>query len=197
MLVCSPNMHVICWSKNRDFSEFPLFNTPRPTRRRHFEFIFFDENKWAPICRRHFKFCFLRRKCWILVQNSLKCVRRGSVYNKPVLVQIIAWCWTGDMPLSESIWTPGLLAYKCVTRPRWVKSSLVTDPGPRFNIKMLSYQYRKSHCGDKTVVRSSYLHNGISYTGKMSSLYWIRALVVKSVVPVYATRVTVMFHGSN
>ena len=48
------------------------------------------------------------------------------------------------------------------------------NPGPCFNIKMSSYQYRKSHCGDKTVVRSSYLHNGISYTGKMS-LYWIRA----------------------
>ena len=44
-------------------------------------------------------------------------------------------------------------------------------PGPRFNIKM-SYQYRKSHCGDKTVVRSSYLRNGISYTGKIASLYW-------------------------
>ena len=42
-------------------------------------------------------------------------------------------------------------------------------------IRMSSYQYRKSHCGDKTVVRSSYLHNGISYTGKMTSLYWIRA----------------------
>ena len=39
-------------------------------------------------------------------------------------------------------------------------------PGPQFNIKMLSYQYRKSHCGDKTIIRSSYLHNGISYTGK-------------------------------
>ena len=49
--------------------------------------------------------------------------------------------------------------------------------GPWFNIKMSSYQYRKSHCGDKTVVRSPYLHNGISYTGKMSSLYWIGALV--------------------
>ena len=49
-------------------------------------------------------------------------------------------------------------------------------PGPWFNIKMSSYQYRKSHCGDKTVVRSSYLHNGITYTGKMSSLYWIAAL---------------------
>ena len=46
-------------------------------------------------------------------------------------------------------------------------------PGPWFNIKMSSYQYRKSHCGDKTVVRSSYLHNGISYTDKIVSFYWI------------------------
>ena len=50
-------------------------------------------------------------------------------------------------------------------------------PGPRFNIRMTSYQYRKSHCGDKTILRPSYLHNGISYTGKTTSLYWIRALV--------------------
>ena len=50
--------------------------------------------------------------------------------------------------------------------------------GPWFNIKMTSYQYRKSHCGDKTILRPSYLHNGISYTGKMTSLYWIRAQVI-------------------
>ena len=42
---------------------------------------------------------------------------------------------------------------------------------------MSSYQYRKSHCGDKTILRPSYLHNGISYTDKMISLYWIRAQV--------------------
>ena len=81
-----------------------------------------------------------------------------------------------------------------VTRPQWVKHSQVAkihsqgrheyplyiesiwwqlitswdkEPGPWFNIKMSSYQYRESHCGD--------LHNGISYTGKMPSLYWIRA----------------------
>ena len=47
-------------------------------------------------------------------------------------------------------------------------------PGPWFNIKMSSYQYRKSHCGDKTILRPSYLHNGIFYTGKKISLYWIR-----------------------
>ena len=48
--------------------------------------------------------------------------------------------------------------------------------GPRFNIKMTSYWYRKSHCGDKTILRPSYLQNGISYTGKTTSLYWIGAL---------------------
>ena len=48
-------------------------------------------------------------------------------------------------------------------------------PGPWFNIKMTSYQYRKSHCGDKTILRPSYLHNGISYIDKMTSLYWIKA----------------------
>ena len=47
------------------------------------------------------------------------------------------------------------------------------DSRPWFNAKLSSYQYRKSHCGDKTVVRSSYLHNGVLNTGKMSYLYWI------------------------
>ena len=63
------------------------------------------------------------------------------------------------------IWWPFVCYYVC------------RYPGPRFNIKMSSYQYRKSHCGDKTILRPSYLHNGISFTGKMTHLYWIRALV--------------------
>ena len=45
-------------------------------------------------------------------------------------------------------------------------------------IKMLSYQYRKSHWGDKTILQPSYLHNGISYTGKTASLYWISPQVI-------------------
>ena len=42
-----------------------------------------------------------------------------------------------------------------------------------------SYQYRKSHCGDKMVIRSSYLHSGISYTGKTKSLHWNKTPSVK------------------
>ena len=66
-------------------------------------------------------------------------------------------------------------ATTAVTKDNMIASNwwnLMIYPGPWFNIKMSSYQYRKSHCGDKTVVRSSYLHKGISYTGKMASLCW-------------------------
>ena len=49
--------------------------------------------------------------------------------------------------------------------------------GPRFNIKGSSYQFRKFHCGDKTVARSSYPHNRISCTGKTTYLCWIVALM--------------------
>ena len=50
-------------------------------------------------------------------------------------------------------------------------------PGGWFNIMMPSCQYRKSHCGDKTILWPFYLHNGISYTSNITSLYWIWFLV--------------------
>ena len=42
---------------------------------------------------------------------------------------------------------------------------------------MPSNQDGKSHCGDKTILWSSYLHNGISHTGELASLYWTGTLV--------------------
>ena len=75
---------------------------------------------------------------------------------------------------------------------RWFYSTIRS--GPWFNINMMSYRYRKSHCGDKTVVRSSYLHNGISYTGKMTSLYWIGALVDINTDPVQLLRIVIYIH---
>ena len=82
----------------------------------------------------------------------------------------------------HSVWCVFLIKRVCDRLPRflWNVHWLILQPGPWFNIKMPSYQYRKSHCGDKTVVRSSYLHNGISYTGKMTSLYWFSPQTVSS-----------------
>ena len=76
--------------------------------------------------------------------------------------------------LAISSWVVRTWQWLSTINPWWKRSQQI--PGPWFNIKMSSYQYRKSHCGDKTAVRSSYVHNWIFYTDKMSSLYWIRAL---------------------
>ena len=67
-----------------------------------------------------------------------------------------------------------------VLSQHWFRQWLSAKQAPRgrLNIKMSSYQYRKSYCGDKTILRPSYLHNGISYTGKTASLYWIRAQAI-------------------
>ena len=57
-----------------------------------------------------------------------------------------------------------------------IPTRIEQEQRPRFNIKMLFYQYRKCHSGDKTVVKSSYLHCAISYTVKMTSLYLLATL---------------------
>ena len=44
--------------------------------------------------------------------------------------------------------------------------------------KYSSYQCRNSHCIEKIILWEAYLHNGNSCTGKTTSLYWIRALVI-------------------
>ena len=72
-----------------------------------------------------------------------------------------------------------------------------TTTGPWFNIKTPSYQYRKSHCGDKTVVRSSYLHNGVSYTGKMTSLYWTSPLTWNKIYLILEWTLTSTHCGMN
>ena len=76
------------------------------------------------------------------------------------------------------VWMPSTLFDRLILmKKNCLYTETGTRPEPWFNIKMPSHQYRKSHCGDKTVARQSYLHNRISYTGKTTSLYWIRPLI--------------------
>ena len=54
-----------------------------------------------------------------------------------------------------------------------------------FNINMPSYQYSKSHCGHKTILRPSYLHNRISNTGKKTFYIESGPWVTHPIVCVY------------
>ena len=60
----------------------------------------------------------------------------------------------------------------CRVQIKTILSFLTYSTGPWFNIKMPSYQCGKFHYGNKTVIRWSYLCNGNSYSGKMTSLFW-------------------------
>ena len=66
---------------------------------------------------------------------------------------------------------PIIVFYSLTTCWMAVGRGPIRGPGGRFNIKTSSH-----HCGDNTILWPSYLPNGISYTNKMTSLYWIKAL---------------------
>ena len=78
------------------------------------------------------------------------------------------WLFTIYFMVNSSISPPKHIGKKTIVLQN-VSPGLDKGLGPEFNIKMLSHQYRKSHCGDNIVIRLSYLHNGISYSGKIVS----------------------------
>ena len=127
----------------------------------------------------------MENRIWIGWLSQTACDTQNLVWifngvgHAPTLPQCLL---VNGRPLSTeySFWLNGLCEFY-VALVRYGSGTSKPRTGARFNIKMTSYRYRKSYCGDKTVVRSSYLHNGISYTGKMSSLYWIRAQYIRRV----------------
>ena len=58
-----------------------------------------------------FKSIFLNENDWIPIWISLNFVPRSPIDNKPALVQVMAWCRTGDKPLPEPMLTQFTDAY--------------------------------------------------------------------------------------
>ena len=144
----------LCQSTNLILDFIELWN---PTLS-NLKFLFLSENVWMPneislICAPHKNIA--NPYICILIQFSLKCISYSPVDNIGSVNGLTVYY------LDQ--WQPSCInAFIC------------------FSIKMSSNQYRKSHCGDKRILRPSYLHNGISYTGKTASLYWIRPQVLFS-----------------
>ena len=66
---------------------------------------------------------FLNENVRISIKVSLKFVPKGQSNNIQALVQIMAWCRSGDKPLSEPM-VVSLPTHICVTLPQWVKCDL-------------------------------------------------------------------------
>ena len=52
-----------------------------------------------------YKCIFLNETLWILIKISLKFLPYGPVDKKSTLVQVMAWCWTGNKPLPQPVLT--------------------------------------------------------------------------------------------
>ena len=73
----------------------------------------------AILANNNFKCIFFNENDRIQIPISLKFLPRGPIDNKPALVQVMAWCWTGNKPLS----VPMLTQYTdaCIQHQgRWV-----------------------------------------------------------------------------
>ena len=66
-----------------------------------------------------FKCIFVNENVLILIEISLKFVPKVQINDIQALVQIMAGCPLGDMPLSGPV-TVSSLMHICVTRPQWV-----------------------------------------------------------------------------
>ena len=102
--------------------------------------------------------------------------KRDMEQWKYQLLENVIYFWKG---MNVQLW---VLSKRCYLLPslyqmhQSASEENTLRSGAWFNIKMLSYQCRKSHSRDKTVVRSSYLHDEIFFTGKMESWYWSKSL---------------------
>ena len=50
-----------------------------------------------------FRCIFVNKKFCILIKILMKFILKGPINNNPSLIQIMAWCWTGDTILSEAM----------------------------------------------------------------------------------------------
>ena len=87
---------------------------------------------------------------WIFIKLSLKFIPKGHISNVPALSHIMAWCRSGDKPLSEPMMV-SLLTHISDTRPEWVKreisehmssldTSLMWMPKNTFDIRLILVQ---------------------------------------------------------
>ena len=69
-----------------------------------------EQNGWY-FADNFFNGVFMKEYFWILTEISLKFVPHSSINDKSVMIQIMAWCQTGDRPLPEQMKTDFSDAY--------------------------------------------------------------------------------------
>ena len=123
-------------------------------------------------CGNGFKSVISKHMLWITFTSSsceiaLRWMPENAFYVKSTVAQVMAWCHQATSHYL-SLWWYRLVLLCVITKPQCVKTSLPQIPknaimgldylGPDLiNVKMPSYQYRKSHYRDKAFMRLSFI----------------------------------------
>ena len=96
-------------------ANLPLFSVDKRQKRK-WEYVLLTDIKFThlPLDKNDrqffsydiFKCFFLNENDKMTIQISLKLAPRSPIDNKPALVQVMAWCRTGDNPLGETMNDP-------------------------------------------------------------------------------------------
>ena len=77
--------------------------------------------KWPPFWQTTYSIAFKKNENErIPIQISLKSVPRSPIDNKAALVQVMAWCRTGEKPIPGPMIRQFFDAYRCGSRGRWI-----------------------------------------------------------------------------
>ena len=95
-VVATPKFTLATWHQLTKYRQPP--HTQSPDALTHLSWT-------QPFPSRHFQMHFHESKFCILIRIPLKCVPEGPIDKIPALVQITAWRWSGDKPLSEPMLT--------------------------------------------------------------------------------------------
>ena len=133
-----------------------------------------SRHKMAAIFQTTFSNSFSWMKIWISV--LLKFIPKGPINNIPALVQIMAWCWPGDKPLSEPMMV-NLLTHICVTRPKWVNNGLSLNHNHQI-VRRAVFTFTEIHvlfrqlCHYARLILRKYTHVVIALI-LLFTFYWI------------------------
>ena len=106
----------VMWYKNK--MRTVIINTLRPTQ------------NGCHFANDIFKCISLNENVQISSKISLRVVPKDPINNMSLLVQVMAWCWQGNKPLSKSMMVISS-THVCVTRLQWVKKIWAWAGHPR------------------------------------------------------------------
>ena len=125
-----------------------------------------------------FKRILLNKNARISIRFSLKFYPKSPINNIPALVQIMAWRWPGDKPLSEPM-VVSLTMHICIIRPQWVNTYYIKADINHWNCTSENYTIKNT----STFPRGQRVNQVMTDGTRDLHRHWVSLWLVTCLVP--------------